>query len=178
MTTATFIVYACPVGELNQQIETYFLKSRMECGENAAHKYMPHCTLTGFFEDEISTINLYCQALKTAYKNCKMPLEIEIVAMLLKTKWQGLQLQGENLKTAIAHFAQIAQSPTQKEPIRLKDWLHLSLAYSYPAEHQEKLAQLATEIIDIQAPVEWELRFYQRHPDWTWTCHYRQLLKS
>lgn len=176
MTTATFIIYACPVGELHQQILTYFEKSRTLCGENAAHKYMPHCTLTGFFEDQTSTIDLYCQALKTTYQTHKNSLEIDIVALLLKEKWQGLQLQGENLKNAIAHFAQIAQSPTRNEPIRLKDWLHLSFAYSYPPEQQEKLAQLASEIINIQAPVEWELRFYQRHPDWTWTCHYRQLL--
>ncbi len=176
MTTATFIVYACPVGELHHQIATYFFKSRELWGENAAHKYMPHCTLTGFFEDEISTVDRYCQALETVYQSRKTPLEIDIVAMLLKQKWQGLQLQAENLKNAIAHFAQIAPSSTRKEPIRLKDWLHLSLAYSYPPEQQEKLAQLATEIVDIQAPVEWELRFYQRHPDWTWTCHYCQLL--
>ena len=43
------IVYACPVGELAEQLETYFSKSRLACGPNQAHQYMPHCTLTGFF---------------------------------------------------------------------------------------------------------------------------------
>ena len=47
-----FIVYACPVGTLAGQLDLFFARSRAECGENAAHAYPPHCTLTGFFHSQ------------------------------------------------------------------------------------------------------------------------------
>ena len=76
-----FIIYACPMGKLNSQLEDYFNKSRQLYGENTAHKYMPHCTLTGFFTDESSAIPIYVEALDKAYieaKNNNLSLEIKI----------------------------------------------------------------------------------------------------
>jgi hypothetical protein len=34
-----FIIYACPVGELKEQLEDYFHKSLNLCGKNTAHNY-------------------------------------------------------------------------------------------------------------------------------------------
>ena len=68
----------------------------------------------------------------------------------------------------VERFAQIEASPTRKEDIRLKDWLHLSLAYGFESTSQEKLAVLARETIDLTVDVAWELRFYQL--DSTWKC--------
>lgn len=167
------IVYACPVGELNNQIETYLTKSSKLYGANQAHKYMPHCTLTGFFTDKLSSIPFYIEALEQAYndaKNNNLSLNIEITKLNFNKNWHGLELQAEGLKNLITNFTQIEKSPTRQEKLRLKDWLHLSLAYGFNPEDGEQLKHLATEIIDIQASVNWELRFYQKNPDWTWNC--------
>lgn len=167
-----FIIYACPVGELNQQIEDYFQKSLSLCGENKAHKYMPHCTLTGFFTDNINSIDYYLKALDKAYLAAKNNLDLSIIIKQLtfNDNWHGLELQAEGLKQLIINFAEIEKSLTRREKLRLKDWLHLSLAYSFKIEDRNKLKNLAREIINLQADVNWELRFYQKNPDWTWKC--------
>ncbi|VEP13483.1 conserved hypothetical protein [Hyella patelloides LEGE 07179] len=168
-----FIIYACPIGDLNSQIEDYLNKTIELCGKNQAHNYMPHCTLTGFFTDELSSVSFYIKALNKAYtkaKNNNRTLDIEISKLTFNKNWHGLELQAEGLKKIITNFSQIEKSPTRQEKIRLKDWLHLSLAYGFNSEDAEKLKHLATEIIDIQASVNWELRFYQKNPNWTWNC--------
>ncbi|MEO1376377.1 MAG: hypothetical protein AAFW70_19145, partial [Cyanobacteria bacterium J06635_10] len=169
-----FIVYACPVGELATQLELYFQTSEVECGKNTAHKYMPHCTLTGFFEDELTAIPIYIEALDDALKNSlskySKPL-INILSMTFKSEWHGLELHSPTLKRIIADFAKTVNSPTRHGELRLKDWLHLSLAYEFRAKQKDSLKIIAEKIINTQASVQWELRFYQLHSDWTWTCH-------
>ncbi len=59
-----------------------------------------------------------------------------------------------------------------------KDWLHLSFAYGFPPAQHEALQQLVRETIDPHAPVQWELRFYERPADQRWTCHGRWGLKG
>ena len=165
-----FIIYACPVGELNTQIETYFTKSRQLYGVNSAHKYMPHCTLTGFFTEDFDAIPSYLQALDAVYTSAKdkYPLDVAIAKLHLAKDWHGLELQSEGLKQLIRNFAH--SNSTRQEKLRLKDWLHLSLAYGFNPEHGEQLQNLAIETINLQAKVNWELRFYQKNPDWTWQC--------
>lgn len=169
----SFIVYACPTGELAEQLDRYFQQSLTVCGANAAHHYMPHCTLTGFFQDEETAIPLYVQALDRALSQtqpCPHPV-ITIQQLSFHSDWHGLELQSGWLKTMIVTFATLAASPTRQDALRLKDWLHLSLAYEFQPEHSESLIQLAQAYINLQASVQWELRFYQRHSDQRWTCH-------
>ena len=168
-----FIVYACPVGKLNSQLEDYFKQSLRLYGENTAHKYMPHCTLTGFFTDEINSIPTYLQALDKAYLgaiNNNLSLDIKIKQLTFSDNWHGLELQADGLKKLITNFVELENSSTRQEELRLKDWLHLSLAYNFNPQHGDGLQHLAREIIDIKADVSWELRFYQKNPDWTWQC--------
>ena len=166
-----FIVYACPTGELNTQLETFFQQSYKACGKNTAHVYMPHCTLTGFFADDPDSIDYYLEALDRAYQSAKqnLSLEVELIQLVFNSDWHGLELQAEGIKQLVEHFAQIETSPTRKEDIRLKDWLHLSLAYGFEPRSQEKLEILARETIDLTADVAWELRFYQK-VDTAWNC--------
>ncbi|MEO1341480.1 MAG: hypothetical protein AAFV28_10155 [Cyanobacteria bacterium J06635_13] len=166
-----FIVYACPTGELAKQLETYWQLSREQCGANSAHNYMPHCTLTGFFRDRADSASYYLQALEEAYQSAQnnLSLEIEIVNLVFNSDWHGLELQAQGVKELVHNFAQIETSPTRTEAIRLKDWLHLSLAYGYTPEARSQLEQLAKNVIDIKANVGWELRFYQR-TNTVWEC--------
>ena len=167
-----YIVYVCPVGELNQQLELYFIQSRELFGANKAHQYMPHCTLTGFFGELSSSIGFYLDALERAVREAKqnLSLDVTIERLVLSKNWHGLELQADGVKQAIANFADYERSPTRQERLRLKDWLHLSLAYGFDARHGNELQQLAQKTIDLQADVGWELRFYRKYPDWTWNC--------
>ena len=173
MNNYQFIVYACPTGELAENLTKYFAKSGELYGENTAHKYMPHCSLTGFFTDELSSVPLYLQALSSAYlsaKNSSRSLDIKITKLTFNENWHGLELRSNSLKQLIGNFARLASSSTRQEKLRLKDWLHLSLAYDFDPKYREQLKDLARETINLQADVNWELRFYQKNSDWTWNC--------
>lgn len=170
------IVYACPFGALAEQIERYYAASLAACGANAAHSYMPHCSLTGFFHADRATIATYSAALDTALRRARptqpsLPLTINEIA--LREDFHGLLLSGPWLQTLIADFAHTAHSATRRDALRLKDWLHLSLAYAFPPHQHTALAKLAREMVDITTSVSWELRFYERHADGAWTCHAR-----
>ena len=171
-----FIVYACPVGELAAQLEAYWAKSRLACGPNQAHQYMPHCTLTGFFEDVPSSVPHYTQTLERSlqrYRRSQPYPPLTITGLRFDANWHGLELSSDWLKALILDFVCTAPSPTRKAPLRPKDWLHLSVAYGFKPDQAATLQRLAQEVIDPHASASWELRFYQRQPDLSWRCHQR-----
>lgn len=173
---AKLIVYACPVGELARQLEHYFEKSRLVCGPNSAHHYMPHCTLTGFFDDVSSAVPRYTQTLERSLKRFRRSQPdspVDVTALTFRNDWHGLELSSEWMRQLVLDFVGAATSPTRKTPLRPKDWLHLSLAYDFAPEQADTLKSLAQELIDPAQAVEWELRFYQRQPDQSWLCHRR-----
>ena len=174
----TLIFYACPTGPLAAQIEAYLNLSAEICDRNAAVAYMPHCTLMGFFQDELTQIPSYLETIEQtlfSYRSRGFDLAIAIEQLSFRANWHGLELQADWLKQFAADFANKAVSPTRAEPLRLKDWLHLSLAYDFEPECAPRLIE-AARVIDISAPVAWELRFYQRDLDNCWQCHGRWLL--
>jgi ubiquitin-associated SH3 domain-containing protein len=57
-----------------------------------------------------------------------------------------------------------------------KKQLHISLAYQFPAEHRERLENIAKNI-NKNLPVRWDLRMYSRDPK-TSNCQVRALLRS
>ncbi|HMR68503.1 MAG TPA: hypothetical protein PKE64_31215 [Anaerolineae bacterium] len=169
-----FIVYACPFGELAEQIDAYYERSRAECGPNPAHNYMPHCSLTGFFHDQAAALPLYLNAIESAFwtsQTHRPQTAIHITRTVFEPDFHGLELEAPWVKALVADFASRVDSPSLAAPLRLKQWLHLSFAYQFlPAQH-ERLAHLARTIIDPQAPSGWELRFYERHCNGNWICH-------
>ena len=186
---AQLIVYACPVGPLEQQIQFYLKKAQEHYGQNAAHAYMPHCTLTGFFEDEVSAIPDYVEKLDIAFDEYRDRIPsppIKIKRLTFNPDWHGLELEAIWLKQMIANFAERSHSPTHSDSLRLKDWLHLSLGYEFESTHAIGLEQLAKELIDISSTVSWELRFYERlsgkasiqSQKTTWKCHFNWALQS
>lgn len=178
------IIYACPTGALAQQIENYLTRVQALYGPNAAHAYMPHCTLTGFFEDQEPAIPEYVRLLGAVldeYRDRIPTPSVQIQQLIFSNKWHGLALEADWLKQMIADFAQQSHSPTRNEALRLKDWLHLSLAYKFERNYANQLKQLAQEMIDIASDVSWQLRFYERlvakastsSQTAAWKCHGR-----
>ncbi|MEO1132132.1 MAG: hypothetical protein AAFX40_05425 [Cyanobacteria bacterium J06639_1] len=172
--TREFIVYACPTGAIAAQLATYFQRSLTECGSNAAHGYMPHCTLTGFFHDELEAAPIYLKALDDALNQARSPQPnpaIAITALTFQPAFHFLKLESDWVLRLMEDFRDRARSDTRVDALRLKDWLHLSLAYEFPAEQYVQLQRLAAEVVDPRSPAGWELRFYERHGDRSWTCY-------
>lgn len=170
---STYIVYACPLGPLAVQLEAYFAAARARCGPNTAHRYMPHCTLTGFFRDDSERLPAYIAAMHAALNAAfERPLHpVGVYGMQLSHTFHGLLIDAPWLQSVIAGFAARAGSPAHDRPLRLKANLHLSLAYDFPPEQHDPLAALARELVDPHASATWEVRLYERHNDWSWTCH-------
>jgi ubiquitin-associated SH3 domain-containing protein len=173
--TARLIVYACPNGPLAKQLDAYFAAALSKYGPNAAHDYMAHCTLTGFFHDLPETIGWYAEHLATALdqqRSTRPTPPIRVTDTLFNREFHGLLLDSPWVKQLSADFAsRAAASPTRPDPLRLKDWLHLSLAYGFAPEQHERLAALARQLVDPIAPADWELRLYERQPDKRWILH-------
>ncbi|MEO0852795.1 MAG: hypothetical protein AAFY15_04740 [Cyanobacteria bacterium J06648_11] len=169
-----FIVYACPTGAIASQLACYFQRSRTECGSNTAHHYMPHCTLTGFFHDDSESVPIYRNALDEALdkgRSTRPDSAIAITALTFQSEFHYLKLDSDWILRVVKDFSDRARSDTRVDALRLKGWLHLSLAYGFPPEQCLPLQRLAAEILDMRSPAVWELRFYERHPNNTWTCH-------
>lgn len=168
-----FIVYACPLGELADQLQIYFDKSRFLC-RNTAHNYMPHCTLVGFYEDSEASIPRYVQALNQAYEQAlrsQPSPPIAIQNLTFRPNWHGLELSSPWLQQLILDFVALPPCKTRVDILRPKDWLHLSLAYDFHPAYGSALAQLAQALLHPAALVEWELRYYQRDVNYHWVCH-------
>ena len=172
--TTELILYACPIGPLAKQIEAYFALSRSQFGANRAHDYMPHCTLTGFFHDQPSAIPSYVHAAQQALSQHPSGT-VTLDKLRLKPDWHGLELTSPWLEQVAMTFAERSTSTTRVDDIRLKDWLHLSLAYRFEKAQHESLAELAEKLIDPTQPVSWQVRFYERHPQNGWICHWPSL---
>lgn len=170
-----FILYACPQGQLAKQIDSYSSRVLETCVPNSAHNYMPHCTLTGFFDDDVESIPSYLDSLDLLYQKYlpkfKAQPSIHVVGLEFRSDWHGLLLEASELKQLAWEFAEQTKSTTRTSPIRPKDWLHLSLAYDFQPEEAIALQHLAEKMVIPESTVHWELRFYQRDFDHQWTCH-------
>lgn len=181
------IVYACPLGNLAQAIDRYFTMSLAQWGENAAHRYMPHCSLTGFFQewavpgalDPTQTLEIYHDTLTTLFGDTRVRAipTIAVKTLLFRSDWYGLELESPWIKSKIQEFIEILQiehrDPQELAPIRPKEWLHVSLAYEFSPIAALPLKELAQDLINPQLSVSWEVRLYQRLTGNQWTCHGR-----
>jgi hypothetical protein len=168
------ILYACPTSEMAEQLDRYFAASLDACGANAAHRYMPHITLTGFFHDEADAIPFYVAQVEAAVRETLAAAptpEIRLTRMALDDDFHRIEVESPWLRRLTLDFKERAHRESRCEAIRDKDWLHLSLAYQFPPEQGPALRALAEQGVSIEAEAGWEIRFYQRHPDNRWTCY-------
>ena len=159
------ILYAVPVGPVADAIDRYFVA--VADHPTTAQSFPPHCTLTGFFHDLPESIPAYL----TAAAGAALPADVEVVELHDAGDWIGLELKSPDLLAITADVAERSRSiSTRTDDIRLKDWLHVSLAYGHDAAEHDRLARLASELVDPSADVDWELRLYSREGG-SWTVH-------
>jgi ubiquitin-associated SH3 domain-containing protein len=166
---ARLILYACPQGDLGEQIERFFAESLRRFRANAAHAYMPHCSLTGFFDGDSGLIAHHARILGESLEHnasgCQLPC-IEVLGFGHRHDWHGLELRSPWLLERVRELARKSSAP-----IPVKTWQHLSLAYDFLPAQDDELRRLARAMIDPDAPVHWQVRYYQRKPGNDWICH-------
>ncbi|XP_041470818.1 ubiquitin-associated and SH3 domain-containing protein B-like [Lytechinus variegatus] len=162
-----YIVYACAVGPLGEQLDEFWNKSLSLCGRNGAHSLLPHVTLCSF----ITCPDSKCTALTEAFQEVidrwqsKAP-EVLTLDFYSSTNFIGLFLEeshAEYLRKVMADFSQEATSKTGVKVEPHKKQLHLTLAYQFNPSHQEALVNLSKEV-DIHSAARWEFRLYSRDP--------------
>lgn len=45
-----YLLYLCPAGSLQSQLQEFWARSARECGRNGAHEFLPHVTLVPPFK--------------------------------------------------------------------------------------------------------------------------------
>lgn len=174
---ARFILYACPLGGFADQLEQFYAESSQTIGRTPAQDYMPHSSLTGFFIDtEINPkpyIDSFVPLLDKHLADIPTP-PITITNLKMNDLFIGFELEAQWIKDMVRTWKNSIDIPTLLEPIRPKDWLHLSLAYKFPEEKKNAYTVLAQKYFPELPASEWEIRFYQRNGNdgnHTWTCH-------
>jgi hypothetical protein len=155
-TEAELILYAVPTGPLAEAIGAFF--DELAERPTTAQRFPPHCTLTGFFHDDADAVGQYVDAAQSVVR----PVGVG-VALRTTPEWIGLEVQSPDLLELARDFAAAAGPiESRRDPIRLKDWLHVSLAYGHEANAADELTTLAMKLVDPAADVGWDLRVYER----------------
>ncbi|XP_050410576.1 ecdysteroid-phosphate phosphatase [Patella vulgata] len=160
-----YILYLCPVGELQAELTAFWEKSQNLCGWNGAHSYFPHVTLCPFFKADDRHVPFLAKTLSNLepkVKNCPENPHLEFFA---QQNFIGLFIGGsqyEYFKNIVLDYS----AALKKEGIIMeapKKQFHITCAYQYKPEHHETLMKLAKEI-NVQAEARWSIRLYSRDP--------------
>ncbi len=168
MTQAELILYATPTGPLGDALDALFRKISAQ-GPTTAQTYPPHCTLTGFFHrDEREIARIGAELVHALRAAGPMPTDaVEIVALHRKDDWIGLELSSPRLRALAERFVEGHRLDDGDDPLRPKDWLHLSIAYG---SGDIAGAEAVTDL-DIRLDVAWHVGLWQREADGTWSLH-------
>ena len=97
-----FILYLCPVGELQQQLSLFWQKSKYKMGWNGAHNSFPHITLSSSFKCPDSEVEALQQLVSQTSQhfaeeiaNTKVSLKIPPVSCTVQHLTWTLQVQLE-----------------------------------------------------------------------------------
>lgn len=152
------ILYATPTGPLAHACAEYFAA----VDPTTAQTYPPHVTLTGFFHRRDAA-----RVIEAAAAIGHVPAGVvEVRRLTCSAEWVGLEIGSPWLEGAASDVARGARPAPGEDDVRLKDWLHLSLAYG--VDDLESHAIRAREQIDPTADVGWEVGLWERGPDHRW----------
>jgi ubiquitin-associated SH3 domain-containing protein len=163
---AELILYATPAGPLAAALEEVFDRIRGH-GATTAQGYPPHCTLTGFFHRDRSEIPRIVAEIDAASATVERPVGgVDIIGLHHRPDWVGLELASDWLHRLTARFVELHAVGRTDDPLRPKDWLHLSIGYGVD---DLRAAVDATDDLDIALACAWEVGLWQRHPDGAWS---------
>ena len=166
------ILYATPNGELGRACERFFASVSTSGRATTAQTYPPHVTLTGFFRrssSEVERVIAEAQSIIDAAPGGA----VTVHPMQVRTDWLGLEITSDWLSEVARAFADQHRVEPGDDAIRLKDWLHLSLAYgTLPAGASvADYVEEATSTIKVEAPVTWSVGLWERRGgDWIRHC--------
>ncbi|TRY69578.1 hypothetical protein TCAL_08627 [Tigriopus californicus] len=158
-----YVFYLCPSGALQEQLDTFWDASKIQIGWNGVHNSFPHITLTSTFtcadheaEKLLDVAKSMAGHFRDDWAHDRFNLEKYVSPNFLglfvgKREEILLRSLSQELCQALAHL-EVATEPMSKS-------YHLTLAYQFPPEHLDGLADLA-HAVDPEAQADWELRLY------------------
>lgn len=166
------ILYATPTGPLAEAVDRYEAAVRADLASTTAQTYPPHCTLTGFFRrDDAGAGTAIGEMGRAIVEAGPVPDgAVEVVDLLVTDHWVGLELRSSWLIDLTTTIAAGHRPGPDDDPLRPKDWLHLSLAYGV-VDDLTAHARLARRLIDPRLEVGWEVGLWERNHDGSWTRH-------
>lgn len=161
MDRCELIIYATPTGDLADACAEYFRRA-LELGGTTAQTYPPHVTLTGFFRWPALRRNHVRDVVAGLVDASGHPPADSVETSLLgdRDDWIGIEVRSPWLIDWIESLASQLPPEPHEDALRLKDWLHLSLAYG--VDDLEPYRELAVEVIDATASARWEVALWER----------------
>lgn len=160
------IVYATPTGELAESCSRYFAAAT-DLGPTTAQTYPPHITMTGFFHRPWARVPAVAADVAGAIDG-QTPA-VAVLRLEVAADWVGLVIESHDLIAVARRFAAEHVRLPGDDPIRVKTWLHLSLAYGI--DDVTAHAALAATMVDPHADADWEIGLWERHADGRWSIH-------
>lgn len=167
------ILYATPTGPLAEACDAWFAETAAAFGPTTAQTYPPHCTLTGFFRRPPEALDRVIHEVTTAVADdATLPASaVQVVRLHAGPEWVGLELAAPAFVAATQRFADLHVAGPDDDPIRVKDWMHLSLAYGGVDDLAPWIESALERFDPVPLAEAWELALWQRRPDGTWTRH-------
>jgi ubiquitin-associated SH3 domain-containing protein len=133
-----------------------------------AQRYPPHCTLTGFFRRHPDRVDeVAAEVARVVDLRGPVPPDaVTVTGLTTGEEWVGLELSSPWLQALTADFERHHQLMPGDDPLRPKDWLHLSLAYG--CDDLDPHCRLAEKLFATIPPGGWEVALWQRRIDGSW----------
>jgi ubiquitin-associated SH3 domain-containing protein len=165
------ILYATPAGPLAAAVDRYYETVDAALTSTTAQTYPPHCTLTGFFRRDDDGARSAVEEIGRALTDAGPVPDgaVEVVSLTATDEWVGLELRSPWLRRLTDRIVAAHQTEPGEEALRVKDRLHLSLAYGI--DDLGPHADLAAATVDPASPVSWEVALWERRGDGSWLRH-------
>jgi hypothetical protein len=163
------IVYATPTQAFADACRVFDDAARA-IAPTAAQRYPAHCSLTGFFRRDGGDIPRIVDEVADAFPGGTVdPTSVGVAGPVRHDSWLGFELTSPSLITSTERFARRHVVGNGDDAIRVKSWLHLSLAYDV-GDLGPYLA--AAETIDwTVAPSAWSIGLWEWDDGGEWTRH-------
>lgn len=124
------ILYATPEGPLAERCAALWAELAAAGRETAAQTYPPHVTLTGFFRRPPERVDDVVADVARGVGECSLDAVADVSMRPLCTEdWAGLEVRSPALHDLTATVVDAHLVASDEDALRIKDWLHLSLAY-------------------------------------------------